>query len=256
VILYNVFVPRIKVDHQEPDPVSVAVSVAVADRPLPVPPEKPLAEPVKPPIDRPDPNGTNKLLNAKSSPSILSAFAAFPDAVKFQGEDADEEIILLMRAHIVTNVKWFLITLALLAFPLILAPLVGSLNFLGFSGAGTGIVALIFWYLAIFTYAFINFLYWYFNVYIVTNERVVDIDWYSILYHKTSSTRISKIQDVSVTRVGVFAGVFDYGDIHIQTAAEEANFEFAAVPHPELVKDKLEELMEEEEKEWEVNPDA
>lgn len=236
--------PRIAVDNVEPDIKPIEVKSEVKPDVVP--------EPV---IEKGSVAETDRILKSKSGSAIFSAFSAFPEAVRFAGEDADEEIILLMRAHLVTNVKWILATLGLLILPLIIFPLLGSVNLFPSIGAGTGLVFTLLWFAGTFTYAFVNFLYWYFNVYIVTNERVVDVDWYSILYHKTSSTRISKIQDVSVTRSGVFASAFDYGDIHIQTAANESNFEFTAVPHPELVKDKIEELMEEEEKEWEVNPD-
>lgn len=244
--------PRIKVDQQEPD---VLVNSQLVSKEAPVKAEStPAPEVVPAPEEFRTP--TDKDLQKVSGSPTFSAFSAFPAAVKFEGEDDDEEIILLMRAHLVTNIKWLLIALGMVVAPLILFPLIGSVNLLGSVGPGTGLIILLLWYAVTFTYAFINFLYWYFNVYIVTNERVVDVDWYSIIYHKTSSTRIAKIQDVSATRSGVFAGIFDYGDIHIQTAAEEANFEFLAVPHPQLVKNKIDELMEEEEKEWEVKPNG
>lgn len=200
-----------------------------------------------------DGNKLDKQLASQSNGSFFSDFNAFPKEVRFEGEEAEEKIILLMRAHLVTNIKWLATSLLALIVPLIIFPLLGSFGLSGIFRGGTIFVSFIFWYLATFTYTFINFLSWYFNVYIITNERVVDLDWYSLLFHKISFTRISKIQDVSIVRSGVFASLFDYGDIHIQTAGTEANFEFISVPHPQLVKNKLEELMEEEEKEWEVN---
>ncbi len=85
----------------------------------------------------------------------------------------------------------------------------------------------------------------------MTNERIIDTDWYSVVIRKVSSTQIAKIQDVSATQVGVFPGVFDYGNVQIQTAGEEENFEFVSVPHPQLIAKQINELMEKEEKEGE-----
>lgn len=185
-----------------------------------------------------------------SSASVFAAFDAFPDGITFSGEEDNEQIILLLRAHIITNVRWILVALGLAIIPIILVPLVGSFGLP--VGAGTGFVLILFWYMGIFTYAFINFLYWYFNVYIVTQERVIDVDWYSVIYRKVSSAQISHIEDVSASQGGVFAGVFDFGNVNIQTAAEEENFEFTNVPHPQLVAKKIGELMQTEEKQWET----
>jgi membrane protein YdbS with pleckstrin-like domain len=224
--------------------------------PAPAPKEVPLKVPDHSAIvDKSDPNGTNALLRAKSSNSVLSAFCAFPEKVTFAGEDEDETIILLMRAHPITNVRWMLISLLLLVVPAILFPILMSISVIPAINPGTNFVFVLLWLMGVFSYSFINFLYWYFNVYIVTNERVVDVDWYSIIYHNTDATRISKIQEVSSSHSGVFASIFDYGNVDIQTAGEEQVFDFIDLPHPDLVSKKIQEIMELEEKEWEVKPD-
>lgn len=225
--------PRIAVDNVEPD----------------------ISKPVNKPVD--ESSVEEKKIESKFEKSgnpIFSAFSVLPDAIRFEGETPDEQVLLLLRAHVITNVKWILVTIGLILVPLIIFPILASLNMLSGVGGGTGFVFTIFWLLATFTYAFVNFMYWYFNVYIVTDGRIVDVDWYSIIYHQTNSTKISRIQDVTSTHSGVFASVFDFGNVHIQTAAEESNFEFENVPHPDLVSQKIQELMEKEEKEWEVHP--
>lgn len=186
-------------------------------------------------------------LEQKSSQGVLSAFVAHPPGIFFADKEPTEDLILLLRAHLITTVPWIIVTLLLLVVPVVLLPIVTALGLVGTFGPGFILVATIFWYAIIFTYAFINFLYWYFNVYIVTSERVIDVDWYSVIIRKVSSTQIAKIQDASAVQVGVFAGIFDYGDVVIQTAGTEENFQFTAVPHPQLVAKKIEELMQLEE---------
>ncbi|MBI4999751.1 PH domain-containing protein, partial [Candidatus Gottesmanbacteria bacterium] len=102
----------------------------------------------------------------------------------------------------------------------------------------------ILWYLVTFGFALVSFITWYFNVYIVTNERIVDVDFLHLLYKELSSTRIARIQDVTYKLGGVFRALFDFGDVFIQTAGTEPNFDFLAVPHPEAVVRKIAELME------------
>ncbi|MBI3887890.1 PH domain-containing protein [Candidatus Microgenomates bacterium] len=233
--------PRIAVDNIEPDTTPKIVQPEVLDHSAI--------------IDKSDPNGTDKLIKAKSTNTIFSAFYAFPDNVRFQGEDDDENIILLMRAHPITNVKWIIIAFLLLIIPAMLFPLLGT-AMLPIGGGGSGLAFVLLWISAVFTYSFINFLYWYFNVYIITNERIIDIDWYSIIFHNTDATRISKIQEVSSFHSGVFASIFDYGHVRVQTAGEQQNFEFDNLPHPDLVSKKIQEIMELEEKEREKNPDS
>jgi hypothetical protein len=89
-----------------------------------------------------------------------------------------------------------------------------------------------------------GFINWFFNVYIVTNERIVDVDFINILYKQVSSTRLNLIQDVTVKTGGVVRAFFDYGDVFVQTAGTEANFDFHAVPHPQQVAHEIEKLME------------
>lgn len=234
--------PRIAVDNVEPD--------SQASQPLEVPPEKPVAPPGH---SHAGETATDKELEQKSGTSaFLSAFSAFPAGVSFAGEHTDEEIILLMRAHIVTNVPWILAVFGLALVPLLLLPILGTASLLPGVGAGTGLVVLLLWYFGLFTYAFLNFLYWYFNVYIVTNERIVDIDWYSLTHREMNVSQISRIQDITSSQIGVLAGIFDYGHIFIQTAGTEPNFDFHNVPHPQLVVKKIQELMQAEEKEWET----
>lgn len=187
----------------------------------------------------------------RSGSSVLSAFCAYPAAMQFSGEEDQEEIVLLLRAHIVTNVPWLAVAAIAAVIPLVLAPLTVSFNFLPNLGIGLGVVLTLFWYLGVFTYSFLNFLYWFFNVYIVTDERIVDVDWYSVVNRDMKFAEISRIEDVTASQFGVLAGIFDFGNVKIETAGTEPNIEFERVPHPQLVAKKIQELMQLEEVEGE-----
>lgn len=90
----------------------------------------------------------------------------------------------------------------------------------------------------------------YLNLQIVTNERVVDIDQYSLLHHKTSEVYLSRVQDVTAEVKGLLPTFFNYGNVHIQTAGETERFVFNNIPNPtavaKLISDLYEQLPAEE----------
>jgi len=174
----------------------------------------------------------------------LSAFIAYPDNVRFDTQAEEEQIILFLRKHWITNLPWVAITFALIFAPPIIFPIFVSRQILPSLPANFVSVVGIIWYLVTFGFVLVKFYTWYFNVYIVTNERIIDVDFLNLLYKQLSSTRIARIQDVTYKLGGVIRSLFDFGDVFIQTAGTEPNFEFEAVPHPEAVVRKISELME------------
>lgn len=168
----------------------------------------------------------------------------------FESQAKDEKLILLMRAHFITNVPWIFITLVLAALPLLL-PLGGVVERLAneFNIPGQSIDGFVLiWYLLVFAYGFQSFLNWYFNIYILTDRRIVDLDFFQLLYKRLSSAHLNNIEDVTVSMGGVAQAVFHYGDIHIQTAGTVTNFEFHRVPNPSLVKQLIEAAITEDRK--------
>jgi len=105
------------------------------------------------------------------------------------------------------------------------------------------------WYMIIVAYVFENFLSWFFDINIITDERIIDIDFHNLIYKEVSDTKIDRVQDVTYRQGGVLRAIFDYGDVLIQTAAEVPSFEFLAVPHPHRVVKILNDLKIEEEQE-------
>jgi hypothetical protein len=173
----------------------------------------------------------------------LSAFCYFPDHVKFVGTDSEERIVLLLRKHAITNIPWIFLSIILF-----FTPIVGLMfGFLITAPINFLTVGLIFWYLITLAFTFEKFLAWYFNVYIITDERVFDVDFLNLVYRELTDANIDQIQDVTVRVGSVIRTVFDYGDIIIQTAAQIPQIEFDAVPHPDRVAEILRELRVEEE---------
>lgn len=184
------------------------------------------------------PNGHNRV-------SPLTAFAVNPDGVKFETQEAEEVVMLFLRQHIIVNLGWVLLAIVLLLAPTVFIPLfIGALGVSISVPTGHLIVATLFWYLGTFGFILAKFLGWYFNIYIVTDERVVDIDFYYLLYKRFSQAELNKIQDISYSSGGIFATFFNYGNVTIETAGETPNIEFDKVPYPEKVVETVRNLTE------------
>lgn len=178
----------------------------------------------------------------------FSAFLVSPAGVSFEGQETGERVVLLLRAHLVTLAPALLLIIFLVFVPF-LAPPILSLLAVGASvltSLQTFLIVL-FWYLIVFAYAFYKFIFWYFNIYLVTNERIVDFDFRGLLHKETSYANLLQIQDITPKTIGFFGTFFHYGDIYVQTAAARPEFEFHHVPRPnEAVGKILEERRKEE----------
>jgi uncharacterized membrane protein YdbT with pleckstrin-like domain len=178
----------------------------------------------------------------------LTAFAVNPTALRFETQEETEKVILFLRQHFIVNVPWMLITILLVIAPTVIFPfLFRALSLNMAFPASYYVVGAMFWYLATFGFALSSFIGWFFNIYIVTNERIVDIDFFYLLYKKFSQAELTKIQDINYTSGGVLAAMFNFGNVVVETAGEAPNIDFELIPFPEKVVETIRELTEREE---------
>lgn len=182
---------------------------------------------------------------------MANPFASFsfdPVGITFENQEEGEKIILFLRAHIITLVPAVLLIVFLVVLPVFIGFV---LNLLGasvsFLSAAQIFLIDVFWYLLIFAYAFFRFVLWYFNVYILTNERIVDFDFRGLLNKEISYTTLIHVEDIEPKTVGFFGTFFNYGNVYIQTAAERPEFEFEKVPRPDSVAQAILEQVRKEE---------
>lgn len=184
-------------------------------------------------------------LSENKKPGVFSSFALEPKTVKFETQDPHEKIILLLRQHPIVNLGWLLVLALMLVAPSFLV-MVPDWSFIPIRFQT---MTLLLWYLLALAFGIEKFLSWFFNAYIVTDERLVDIDFNGLLYRDLSVVKIANVEEINFTQIGSFSAIFDYGDVHIQTAAEKRELTFDRVPHPGKVTEILFQLIEEEEQE-------
>jgi len=172
----------------------------------------------------------------------MGAFILNPHKIHFATQGKGEHIALFLRQHPLTQIPWVLSAIILIVTPIIVLP--ALMPVLPFTiPPNYELVLMLFWYLATGAFIFINYILWYYNVNVVTNKRVIDIDFIYLLVQEVTATRITQIEDVTYRRVGVFAGLFDYGNVFVQTAGAESNIEFLRVPKPKQISQVLIRLM-------------
>lgn len=175
----------------------------------------------------------------------LSSYALHPNNIRFETQDAEEVVELFLRQHPIVNLPWIFVAIILIIAPIFLFPFISAfLPFslsvpLSYALVGTG-----FWYLAVFGFILVSFIQWYFNIYILTNERIVDIDFLYLLYKHIGVAELDKIEDISFNSTGFIATIFNYGTVLVQTAGESQVIEFELVPQPDKVVEAIRSVME------------
>lgn len=76
---------------------------------------------------------------------------------------------------------------------------------------------------------------WYWNAFVITTRRVIDIDQIGFFKRTVSEAPYERVQDVSFTVEGVLGTMLKYGAIVIQTAGAQVNLELVHVHRPQEV---------------------
>jgi len=106
------------------------------------------------------------------------------------------------------------------------------------------IYALFIW--LFFFHAFVDY---YLDVWIVTNQRIINIEQRGLFSRIVSEQRLYRVQDITSEVHGLLPTLLHYGDIFVQTAGEEPRFTFKQVPHPYDVRKVVLNLVEKYKKE-------
>lgn len=175
--------------------------------------------------------------NNKNENKAFFSYCHYPN-IKFETYEPGEEVILLIHAHPFTQLSWIVN-----AFFLLIFLVVSNFFITSFFNPSQIFFFDLFFIIFILSYLWFNFINWYFNVGIVTNRRVIDIDFDSVLYKQITVAQLDRIQDMTVKSGGYFGTFFNFGSIFIQTAGTEENIVFVNAPHPAEVVDIINQLL-------------
>ncbi len=107
------------------------------------------------------------------------------------------------------------------------------------------VLGLSIYYLYIWLFIVFSFVDYYLDVWIITNERIINIEQHGLFRRTLSQQKLFRVQDVTAEHKGFFSTVLNYGDVFIQTAGEKERFVFKQVPSPTMITKKIINLAEE-----------
>jgi len=156
--------------------------------------------------------------------------------------EGKEKVIMLLRRH------WFVILTKILLWGLVaILPVIfyflmhDFLVIIIFNEAMQAIfiLSVSLYYMYVWLFAFYAFIDYYLDVWVVSTERIVNVEQKGLFSREISEQKLSRIQDVTSEITGFFPTILDYGTVHIQTAGEQARFVFKQVPNPRAVAKKI-----------------
>jgi len=156
----------------------------------------------------------------------------------FKGQNPNEEILLVVRRHWFNILKQFLI-IFLMALLLIFSFFAIPYFLDDFGGAKLQPLILFLessFAALIWLYAFLIWIDYYFDVWIITDKRIINVEQKGLFMRHISELELQKVQDVTTEIEGIIPSVLNYGDVHIQTAGTVTRFVFWRVPNPYKVK--------------------
>ena len=147
----------------------------------------------------------------------------------FEGQRNGEKVVYIFRRHIVTALKgvFFCIIMVGLGFlPVLMWPgdsrmywVWGVFGVVGLLGIGY------------------SYILWYFSFYMLTNQRLRQTRQKGIFKKSVVDLDLDNIMSASYGQHGIFATMFDYGTILVQTSA--GDLVLSMVSKPETVYNKL-----------------
>ncbi len=164
---------------------------------------------------------------------------------------ANEKVVLFLRRH------WFAILTIITAF-VVLTAVPGVLmwyfwetvdGWLNHTLIGPIFVIVgSIYFLSIWLFAFLEFTDFYLDTWIVTNERIINIEQEGLFIRTASELDLAAVQDTTAEIRGILQTVFTYGQVFVQTAGEKGRFHFKNIDNPEHVKEIVTKLVEEDKK--------
>lgn len=170
---------------------------------------------------------------------------------KFIKQKSYEKVIYSLHRHPLTFLPYILLLVILGLVPLGGQFLITNLwpNFIAGSAIYTiGVLFGSLYYVGILTFFFTEFVLFYLDFWIVTNDRIVDVKQIGLFSLSISELDLFRIQDVSTEVHGFFNTIFDYGNILIKTASNNSNIIFLNVPHPNKIREELIQLSDKDRK--------
>ena len=152
----------------------------------------------------------------------------------------DEHIVAVVRHHWFVLVRdtigiFILFLVPFLVIPFVAAGIIGGGTSLAIP-AGFGLFFSALWALIMWHLLFMRWTDYYFDMWIITNLRIIDIDQRGFFHRDlTTLLDLDHIQDINTKTVGIIGNILSFGTLMLQTAGAKVEFIMDEVAHPQKV---------------------
>lgn len=153
-----------------------------------------------------------------------------------------EKIEFVLRRHWLTFIPYIIQFLVLSVIPLVVGAMALNLYpdlFADSVWFAIGVVLGSIYYLSLILFFFAHFIDFYLDVWIVTNDRIIDMEQFGLFSRTISEVDLFQIQDVTTDVHGPLATLFNYGDVQVKTASLNNEIVFRAVHRPNKIRESL-----------------
>jgi len=162
-----------------------------------------------------------------------------------------ERIEYRIRRHPITFVPILFMFIVLLLVPVILYFVISSIFpnlFLGPLSRPMLVLLGSTYLLGMYLFFYGQFIDYYLDLWIVTNDRIVDIEQHNLFSRSITELDLFRIQDVTVEMHGFFATILNFGNISVKTASSNSHIIFYNVAKPNFIRQELIRLSDEDRK--------
>ena len=153
-----------------------------------------------------------------------------------------EHIVYVLRRHPVTFIPAIFLFLVLLLAPAAVFYLITTLFPELISNEVYYAIGVLFgstYILGVLLIFYTQFVEHFLDIWIVTNDRILDVEQINLFSRTISELDLFRIQDVTTDVHGVFATLFQYGNVSIKTASQNIDVVFRQVSHPNKIREEI-----------------
>jgi len=162
-----------------------------------------------------------------------------------------EKIIHALRRHPLTFLPTILLFLALILVPIALYIMISNMFPDLLAGPISYPLLVLFgsiYCLSLCLFFYTYFVDFYLDMWVITNDRLIDIEQTGLFARTIAEVDLYQIQDVTSDIRGLFPTIFNYGTISLQTAGTIPKFIFYNIPRPHKLREEILALASEDKK--------
>lgn len=149
----------------------------------------------------------------------------------FDGQRDGEEVLFVWRRNFATMLRDGLIVVALSL------AVIYSFSVAGASSLSSALLGL--WLIAVPITVGLAWFKWWNDLYILTNQRLVDVDQKKLFYRAVAEVPIGNIQDVSFETRGIVQTFVNYGTVTVQTTSGSTRIDMVGLTDPQAVQQTI-----------------